>query len=241
MKQKKFTLIELLVVIAIIGILASLLLPSLGKARKKAQSAVCKGNLKQLNVILTMHFDDNDSNFPYIDSNISYDDFLSEYDGRSLSQDEKDLNGLSKTTNIGRGSDLYVCPNDDIVRKDSLSEYYIRSYAMPGNGNTNTAFSGVYGNNTGSKNRRNLRDVNSPSEVLTFVELHTENNSLGRGAHSKAKAGQLSISDSPHLNKFNFAFVDGHVESLTFQTTLQTDSGMATDADVTGSMWDATR
>jgi len=62
--MKRFTLIELLVVVAIIGILASMLLPSLSKAREAGKRAVCLSNLKQVGVALQMYIDDNNSYFP---------------------------------------------------------------------------------------------------------------------------------------------------------------------------------
>jgi len=64
MKSPGFSLIELLVVIAIIGILASLLVPALARAKSKSQQTACLSNLRQIGIGFTLFLADDEDRFP---------------------------------------------------------------------------------------------------------------------------------------------------------------------------------
>ena len=66
--KKDFTLIELLIVVAIIGILVSLLMPSLARARAAAKYAVCRSNLAQHYKVIAVAVKNNNGRIPRINN-----------------------------------------------------------------------------------------------------------------------------------------------------------------------------
>ena len=58
-----FTLIELLVVIAIIGLLASIVLVSMGSARKRARDARRQADIRQIGTAMEFYYSDNSDKY----------------------------------------------------------------------------------------------------------------------------------------------------------------------------------
>ncbi len=100
-RRKQFTLLELLIVIAIISVLAAMLLPALNKARDKAKSSACIGNLKQIGVYSLLYADD--------------------YDGWIVPAQQKNPGPDTTINDIIVGTDLFWA--------ETLGAYYIRDRA----------------------------------------------------------------------------------------------------------------
>ena len=62
--RRGFTLVELLIVVAILVLLLAVLLPALTRARKNAENAACKNNLRQIGLAMQMYVTDNGGRFP---------------------------------------------------------------------------------------------------------------------------------------------------------------------------------
>ena len=237
----RFTLIELLVVISIIGILTTLLLPSLRNSREAAKSAVCKSNLKQIGILVTFYESDSDGYFPAhgLDSpwRITWDDKLGSYDGRDLTRQQMTAGKLD-ASDFNNNPGVYACPSDDVERlfgadTDNLTLSYAASNGEP---NWGSAYLGITGWTTYYSVK--VSRYGDPYRTLLLSENKLPGRMIGRSwgnvIHAEEQWNQrLSI---PHkgVKGSNILHGDKSVSMVTFSETIINGS----TGNVSGTMWD---
>ena len=211
--MKKFTLIELLVVIAILGILVSLLLPALGKARAKSQSLLCLSNLSQHGKALVLFEKNNNGKIPNrlqktntggwsnwaLCSGVNEDASIPKFP-----TENRQMNPYLGVV-PGSGPGINICNSDrgkwlfDLVG----TSYQYNTFFGPDHAGDNNNYITLAMNGY----TKFISQLVPPSEFVAFNEINAYDKVLDNSTLS------------PHLNdkRFSMVFIDGHASRVNIQ------------------------
>jgi prepilin-type N-terminal cleavage/methylation domain-containing protein len=225
-----FTLIELLVVIAIIAILASLLLPSLSRAKQKAQSISCVSITRQLAISAVAYASDFRDFWPLNgtgDASVNLANPPADYvptvwaegrEGSNLYDEQTALGLISEQLSLlapyVKNKAAFRCPTD---RRSNLPDGRVtvrpRSYGL----NAYVGWTGGPWHGMPDPSRyqiyRRTSDGPAPSEVFLFGEIHPDSLCRPMFGINMDSDAIYHYPGNYHGLTSAFSFLDGHAES----------------------------